>query len=384
MTNVDSANPFESPKQLTVLSAPSIGDPIGYECTPTIDDLNAALRSTPSIVLGGIFVLILGLVFFAVLANLIAGQIEGIQYWFSLMVVLSFIWFSARSLISRIYAGKVYLAFNPHALTRLSGELSNDGLLLKSKNRVSWQSHAGLEFFQNKNRQLILSYDSQGAVLKILPVRGFQAPGVASRFLEHQPQNNSVALDMLQPVTVPCMIGQQPADAIEFSGFLTAGDLKTSPLETIRKRNIKRLAIWMLVLMLVPMLPLLVVPALEWQTIVIACAATLLVIFLTVYSTIRSNGVPPDPEQPLIAIQGWLTEHEIGLLHNIGQSRSGWHDFRQVGINHACIWLLAHGRRNNFVLLPRRFFADDFQWQAAVGIARGQIQQSDHHGEPFG
>ena len=383
MTNVDSANPFESPKQLTVPSAPSIGDPIGYECTPTIDDLNAALRSRPSIVLGGIFVLILGLVFFTVLANLIAGQIEGIQYWFSLMVVLSFIWFSARRLISRIYAGKVYLAFNPHALTRLSGELSNDGLLLKSQNRVSWQSHAGLEFFQNKNRQLILSYDSQGAVFKILPVRGFQAPGVVCRFLEHQAQNNSTVRDMCQPLTRPCMIGQPPADAIEFSGFLKAGDLKTSPLETIRKHNVKRLAIWMLVLTLIPM-PLMAVLAFEWQTIFIACAAILLVIFLTVYTTIRSNGAFPDPEQHLIAIQGWITEGEIGLLHNIGQSRSGWHDFRQVGLNHACIWLLAHGGRNNFILLPRRFFADDFQWQAAVGIARGQIQQSDHHGKPFG
>ena len=382
MTNVDSANPFESPKQLTVPAAPLISDPIGYECTPTIDDLNTALRSMPTIVLGGIFVLILGLVFITVLANLIAGQIEDVQYWFSLIVVLLFIWFSVRSLISRIYATKAYLAFNPYALAHLSGELSKDGLLLKSQSRVSWQSHAGLEFFQNKKRQLILSYDSQGALFKILPVRGFQKPGVASRFLEHQAQNNSTVQDMCQPLTRPSMIGQQPADAIEFSGFLKAGDLKTSPLETIRRRNVKRLAIWMLVLTLIPM-PLMAVLAFEWQTIFIACAAILLVIFLTVYSTIRSNSVFPDPEQPLIAIQGWLTRQEIGLLHNIGQSRSGWHDFRQVGINHACIWLLAHGGRNNFVLLPRRFFANDFQWQTALEIAGGQIQQSDHQGKPF-
>jgi len=377
MTNVDS-NPYESPKQLTAPVAPSIGDPIGYECTPTIDDLNAALRSMPSIVFGGIFLLILGLVALAVMANLIAGQIEGIQYWLGLLVALLFIWFSARSLIFRIYAAKVYLAFNPYALTHFSGELNKDGLLLKNEHRVSWQSHAGLEFFQNKNRQLILSYDRQGPAFKILPARGFQKPSVASRFLEYQAQNNSAAPDMLQPVTGPCMIGERPADAIEFRGFLKAGDLKKSPLEAIRKRNIRQLIIWVLVLTLIP-LPLMAALAFEWQTIFITCTAILLIIFFTVYSTIQS-GAFPDPEQPLIAIQGWLTEQEVVLLHNIGQSRSGWQDFRQVGLNDVCIWMLAHGAKNRFVLLQRRFFADDFQWQTAVGIARGQIQQSDHRG----
>ena len=91
MNNTNSANPFASPKQLSVPSAPSIGDPIQYECTPTIDDLNIALRSTSLIVYGFIFVLILGLVFIAVVANLISGQIEGIQYWISLVVGLSLI-----------------------------------------------------------------------------------------------------------------------------------------------------------------------------------------------------------------------------------------------------------------------------------------------------
>ena len=377
MNDTDSANPFEPPKQLTVPSAPSIGDPIPYDCTPTIDDLNAALRSISSIAFGGVWVLVLGLVSIALLTSLIIGQIQGIQYWSSLVVALVFVWFSAWNLIPRINAAKVYLTFNPHALARLSGELNKDGLLLKSERRVSWQSHAGLEFFQNKNRQLILSYDSQAAVVKILPVRGFQRPTVASGFLEQQAQNNSTTLDMLQPVTGPCMIGEQPADAIAFSGFLKAGDLKTSPLETIRKRNLKRLAIWMVALTLIP-LPLMAAFGFDWQTTFIACTVILSVVFLTVYTTFRSGGAFPDPEQPLIAIQGWITEQEVALLHNIGQSRSGWRDFRQVGFNDTCIWLLAHGGKNRFVLLQRRFFADDFQWQTAVSLAHSQIQQSAH------
>ena len=378
MNNTNSANPFASPKQLSVPSAPSIGDPIQYECTPTIDDLNVALRSTSLIVYGFIFVLILGLVFIAVVANLISGQIEGIQYWISLVVGLALIWFSVRGLIASINAAKIYLTFNPHALTHMSGQLTKDGLLLKSQHRVSWQSHAGLEFFQNKNRQLTLSYDSQGAVFKIPPIRGFQERAVASRFLERQAQNNS-SLVMRQPFTGPCMTGEQPADAIGFSGSLKASDLKTSPLETIRKRNVNRLAIWMLVLTLIP-LPIMAALEFDWLTIFIACAVILLVVLLTVYNTVRSSGAFPDPEQPLIAIQGWLTEQEITLLHNIGQSRSEWNDFGQVGFNDACIWLLAHGGKNRFVLLQRRFFADDFQWQTAIEFARRQIQQNDHHG----
>jgi len=184
MNDTDSANPFESPKQLTVSSPPSLDDPIPYECTPTIDDLNAALRSIPSIVFGGIFLLTLGLVFFVGLMRFAAKQFDGILYLGCLAVGLLFIWLLARSLIAGIHAAKVHLAFNPHALTHLSGELTKDGLLLKSEHRVNWQSHAALTFFQHKKRQLLLSHDPQGMVFKVLPVRGFQAPGIASRFLE--------------------------------------------------------------------------------------------------------------------------------------------------------------------------------------------------------
>jgi len=135
----------------------------------------------------------------------------------------------------------------------------------------------------------------------------------------------------------------------------------------------------MLALTLIP-LPLMAAFGFEWQTIFVGCAVMLLIIFLTVYSSIRSHSTFPDPEQPLISIQGWLTDQEIGLLHNIGQSRSGWHDFRQIGFNDSCIWLLTHSGKDRFILLQRRFFADDFQWQTALGLVRGQMQQSGHRG----
>ena len=92
---------------------------------------------------------------------------------------------------------------------------------------------------------------------------------------------------------------------------------------------------------------------------------TLLAVTYILKSVFATN----NPETPLIAIQGWLDEREIALLHNIGQSLAGWDDFKSVGVNDACIWLEPYGGRNRFVLLPRRFFASDAQWEAAAGFA---------------
>ena len=365
MTDLDPINPFEAPKQPTVSTDPTIGAPIKYEATPTIDDLNAALRPVSLIIQLGIFLFLMLFLLIGGLLNLTAIGLERPGEILALLPLLLLGLLIALFLYSKITAAKRHLRLNPKATAPVTGELTSKGLRLESENRVLWSSHDGLVSCKVKNRQLSLCHDPQGVAIRILPKRGFRNPELAVRYLEFQ-ANKSSELNMLEPLTGPSMVGDQPADAIAFDGVVKASDLRTSPLETIRKRNVKRMLIWLLLLVVV-VLPVIGL-AFNLTAMLVTAISIFIVCFLTIRK-IRSASNSNDPELPLITIQGWLSRQEIALLHNIGQSRSAWQDFRTVGVNEACIWLQAYSGQNSFILLPRRFFTDDVQWQTAVEIA---------------
>ena len=274
---------------------------------------------------------------------------------------------AALQLFSKICAAEWHLRSNPNATSRLTGELNNKGLQLKSGNRMSWQPHNGLIFCIAKNNQLSLCHDPRGEAVKILPIRGFRDPIPAIRFLEFQANKVSHSLNMLEPFKGPSMLGDQSAEAIAFGGALNGGDLKRSPLETLRLRRFRRTAIFLLIFNAV-LLPVIFLN-LDWLMMPLIGGALFLYDLLAVINILRSFLTSTDPEVPLIAIQGWLDEQQIALLHNVGQSLAGWKDFKSIGVNEACIWLEPYGGKNRFVLLPRRFFADDTQWQTAARIA---------------
>ena len=384
MADTQSVNPFEAPIQPTTGTAPFIGETIRYEATPTETDLNRALRSTSSIAFD-----ILALSFFVLLFLVsIAGQI---WIWlnskppnFNLVIpllllpvpCLVILW----SLYRKLFAAKNHLRSDPTALSHETGELTNDGMRLQNQHRTCWLPHSGLVSYQNKNNQLILSYNPQGNGKRILPGRGFSDLGLTTRLLEFHANNNMTPTDtpepdesnpFLEPLTGPCMIGEQPADAMTFGGAMKASDIKNSPLEENRKRGVTRLIIGMFLLNAALLST--IVFGLNWQSIIILGSTVLLVDVIVAWSLFQSQAVVKDPELPLFWIQGWLNEEEVAILINAGQSRSKWQSFQEIGINESCIWLQVHGGRNEFVILPRHFFADDAQWQEAARIARLHI-----------
>ena len=367
MTDSDSVNPFAAPRQPalrpepTIIDAdPAIGDPIRYEATPTIKDLDSALRPVAAIILP---VTLLSLLLFV---YLIVVVVTGSQ-----IVVLLFFLLCASlvglDLFSKLYATEMHLRLNPNATAPLTGELTDDGLRLQSENRISWQPHDGLVFCQTKNSQLFLCHDPQGEAVKIIPIRGFQHPNKAIDFLEYQANKFSQPLGMLEPLNMPIKVGDPPADAIAFEGILKARDLKTSPLEVIRMGKFRRTA-FLLMMINAVLLPVVFLGS-SWGITMVVGGVIFLYDLIAASNILRSFLNSSKPEVPLIAIQGWLNEQEIALLHNIGQSRAGWMDFKSVGVNDACIWLEPYGGRNRFVLMPRRFFAGDTQWQTAARIA---------------
>ena len=370
MADPDPINPFEAPKQLATGSELTINDPIRYEATPTIGDLKSALAPTSAIALACILLSIPLLIFIAILLRTFVVGPKGAEIVFGLGV-LFFVWRAAFNLRSKIYAGETHLRLNPDATAPLTGELTNEGLRLESENRVSWQPHAGLTFCRTRNNQLSLCHDPSGQVVKVLPIRGFHNPSQALQFFEFQASKISQPLDMTAPLEGPIMVGDQPADAIAFDGIVKGKDLKTSPLEKLRLHRFNRSAIVLLLVNAILLPP--VFMGFSWSVTIYVGVAVFLYNLLVINNILRSFFAYRDPEIPLIAIQGWLDERQITLLHNIGQSLLGWEDFRSVGVSDTCIWLEPYGGKNRFVLLPRHFFSSDTQWQTATSIAASHL-----------
>jgi len=362
MTDSDTINPFEAPKQLVVSADPTITDPIRYEATPTIVDLNSALRPVASIVTSVILLSITVFGFAAISVGIVTQGLQSGNQLFGMFASLMFGSLTALHLFSKIYAGKIHLRSQPNATEQLTGNLTSEGLLLQSENSISWQAHCGLLSCHKVNQQLVLCHDPRGVILKILPIRGFAYPSQAIQFLDFQANNVSEPLDMRDPLVGPSMIGDQPAEAIVFDGIVKAGDREHSPLAT-RKTGGATTRLLIVSAIVLPVIAF--VGSLMWMLIV--AIALFLLRFLSILNS-RSSLNSIDPELDLISIQGWLSEHEVALLHNVGQSRSGWQEFRSLGFNEACIWLQTYGGEDRFVLLPRRFFGDETQWQAAVDI----------------
>ena len=370
MTDSDSVNPFASPKQPTISAGPTIssgptGDPIRYAATPTIDDLNLALRPVSSLILP---VTLLSLLLFGYFVSIIivGGHIVPLLIFVFLARLVGL------DLFSKLYATELHLRLNPKATAPLTGELTSEGLLLQSENRISWQAHDGLLFWHAMNNQLTLCHDPRGEAVKILPTRGFHNPSQAIDFLEVQADKIPQLQDMRTPLMRPSMVGDQPAGAIAFGGILKAGDQEASPLLTIRKGNVKLRLTRLFVVSAVVLLMFALTH--EWKSFLFV-GGVIALYNLLVIRHLQSNSSSYDPELPLVATQGWLNSEEIALLHNVGQSRTGWQEFKSLGTNEACIWLECYGVKNGFVVLPRRFFANDAQWRAASEIASSHLDR---------
>lgn len=369
MNSADSSNPFESPKQLTVPTAPYLDTPIRYEATATVKDLNSALRAAFPIIKS---CLLLSVLLFAVVITSISLATQGRISLSQLMLFICIAFFSTVifvRIVALVNAGKTYMRWNPNATALQSGELTNQGMLLKCQDQVSWHPLESIRYCKHKKNQLVFSYDPQLAVLQVLPKRGFQNPQQAIDLFEFHAKHTSPP-DMAEPFEGPIMIGDQPNDAVVFEGILKTKDVNNSPLAKLRKRSIRRAVTWILITnaFLIPLL----IFSFGWEARIFIGMFILLFNGFTFARIFRST--PSDPEHTLLAIKGWMNEHEIGLLSNVGQGKLRWQDFYAVHANDACIWLQTYGAKDRFVLLQRRFFADDVQWQAALEMARPHTQ----------
>ena len=372
MTDSNPVNPFEAPSQPSLSAGPTIDEPIRYEATPTIDDLKSALRPTYAIITNSLCLGFLMLLFLAALMGIIAGELP-IRTGILLLAGISFLQIAFVFILrSKIFAIRNYLRLNPFATAPLAGELTNQGLLLRSENRLSWLSHGMITSCKVKNNQLSICHNPQGQDVRILPIRGFRKPDQAIRFLEFQANQDSPAMDILEPFTGPILVGDQPADAITFSGEVNGHDLKNSPLNAIRKRNNRRQVITALAIF--GFLTTAAFFIMHWLvTLIVGCV--MLTSVIATIKNIRSSSKSIDAGTALLAVAGWLNEKEIVMLHNIGQSREGWKDFKTIGVNDDFIWLEPYGVINQLVLLPKRIFVDDAQWQTAMNIAESHLDK---------
>ena len=367
MTDSDSVNPFEAPSQLTVSSDPTIVEPIQYVATPTVKDLNSALRSRSAIFFASILLSMLTLALVGVSIGLVDNGLKSSGKIALLIMCLYLIPLVAFHLYSTIFVAKRHLHFSQNATDQKTAELTSRGLLFKSEKGISWCPHNGLRSCVSINNQVLLSYGQPGAEVRlILPKRGFRDPTQAIRFLEFQANQPREVSIILEPVIGPIMIGDQPAEAVAFGGILQQDDLAKSPLKATIKRNTRRNVIGLLIAAAV-LLPAAIF-MFDLIELLLLTGAFCVLFYLTIQN-IRTTSKFFETDAPVLAFQGWLNEREVALLDNFGQSRCGWEGFRTVGLNDACIWLQVYAPENSYVVLPRRFFADDTQWRTATRIA---------------
>ena len=184
MTDLDSVNPFAAPKQPTISTDPTIDDPIRYQATPTIGDLNAALRPVSAIVPAVVLLSLLLFCFIGILLGSIAGGQAISKHALLLSGIFLFGSLMTFYLFTKLFAARIHLRRNPDAIAPLTGELTSDGLRLRNQNCDVWHPHEAIVLCHRRNGQLIISHDPYRAVFKILPTRGFSDANLAARFLE--------------------------------------------------------------------------------------------------------------------------------------------------------------------------------------------------------
>ena len=301
MTDSDSINPFEAPRQPTISSELTIDEPIRYEATPTINDLNSALRSLSAIASASILLLILTFTFIGISISIVVDGLDDGKKTIVWLLCLIFTPMVAFHLYLTFHAAKRHLRLNPKATAPLTGELTNEGLLLRSENCIAWQRHESLQSCVFKNNQVCLTYGPVGHAVQVLPQRGFRNSNQAIRFLESQVDKVFEPSIMLEPLVDPSMIGDPPAEAIAFGGVVQFKDIATSPLKAARKRNDRwnLIALSLLFAVLLPAAALMF----SWIGLLVVGVAFSFCIFSAVRN-IRSFSKSLNTETPLTRVRG--------------------------------------------------------------------------------
>ncbi|WP_153556225.1 hypothetical protein [Roseimaritima sediminicola] len=386
MSHLPSENPYQPPREVDEQAVPPQPGPIRYAATLTAEDLRRALRSDSPLLSDGILLGVLGLLLIGYVVNqiwwatrsLAPFPVAASENVFALLIIGIPTMLAATAFYRKWYAAELYLKRYPRALKPRQGQLDDDGFLLQTDDGVSWWPHHSLLSFEHREEQFILAYDLRGASKQILPERGFSDPATAGQLFTHYALHNPrPALGILderiaRPFDAPVHVGQRGADAIAFEGMLRSADLTGTPLPELRRLSVRKVVA---VVLLLHLAWILLVLTAGWYYAAMALIPLLAVDYLFWLFFSRTLRPFSDPEQPLMHISGWLDARRLTLLNNIEQSSTDWSRFHGFGHTENILWLRFDRDSDLFILLPKRFFASDEQWEQAVEQMRTSVER---------
>lgn len=383
MVAAQDENPYQPPPDVAGSASLPAGTTIVYDATATKDDLRRALRSGPALLWD---VVLLGLLALGVIGVLLAQIIDGQGGggWqvnvedsaFTLLILLIPTLLAGFGFYRKWFAAEIYLKHYPRALQHRTGQLTDEGFLLCSEEGKAWWPHSSLLRFKHYKDQLTICYDLRGASQQILPERGFSDPVAAAAIFAHYAQCNprpplgATDRRALQPLSVPVHVGPRPEQAIEFQGTLLSDDLVNTPLPALQRHSLAKTLASLTVLHLA-------VAGVYWicgRSYAVLTALPLLLLDVwfgfVFYRTVRPLSAP---QQPLMVINGWLDEEGLTLLNDIEQSVTRWSQFSEYAVREPTAWLRFDSGSDLFLLLHRRFFKSESDWQAAQQLLQKHV-----------
>lgn len=226
---------------------------------------------------------------------------------------------------------------------------------------------------------LLMSFDVSRVSQIVLPLTLFQESEreellnlVQSKKTELRPAISILDQRLIdnEPLPVP----EPPAGAVPFRGDILGADLEGSPLRLAWRRHVRTMTLIALIGCSVAALPLLfpddifAAGVLLWPI-----GVGFVLISITAFARLRKV---QDPNQCLFQSAGWIAADNAYASVATSNSCYTWRVFEDYAVTDRAITLRLPGAPERHVIIAKRTFANEQDWQQAVDYARTGMQQA--------
>lgn len=283
-----------------------------------------------------------------------------------------------RSRYRGVYYSKRILKISPRIVGPLQGKIDNETLELRYLHSHSITPIDSLTGVRITPDAIGLTVDSRRLFLSVLPKHIFHPDDferVAARL-------EQIAIDRpLVPTATlteddrlidgqPLALLPQPAGGIAFSGTLSQSDLSATP---IFRRQIRKFFVANLILLAMaiamPVSLYVLMSDLDLLGLLVFVSILSLPLFFTVFKRlVIYRAYRKLPNAAITKLAGWVAKDNVTLHSTIGSFAYLKHAFLAVESDEQSIQCLLSGQLKQVVLLPRRFFQSEADFEAAREI----------------
>lgn len=308
------------------------------------------------------------------------------RIFFSSFFILPFLILVPLFLISRMRGGnyaKRALKISPRMVGPLAGKIDNETVELRYLHYHSITPIDSLTGVRITPEVIGFTVDARRLFISVLPKHIFQADDferVAARLeqiaIERPLVSQTVVTEDKRLMEgEPLVLLSKPDGGIAFTGILSHSDLKATPIFI---RQMRKFFFFNLILVLVAVLfPLSLYHLfsdMDSLGVLVFISIASLPLFIAVGKRLliyRQYRKMPDTE--ITKLQGWVAKDNVTINSTIGSFAYLKNSFIKVESDDKSIQCLMSGQLKQVVLLPRRFFSNDADYEAAARYLHSSI-----------